>query len=89
MHARSRLSGRPRESGDPGSLSGVHGSRLSARCAGVGRDDRGGAKDQPVAVRNDVWVGLPVSGLFFTGNRATPTCRAVSRPVGPLRRRLR
>jgi hypothetical protein len=30
-----------------------------------------------------------VSGLFFTGNRATATCRAVSRPVGPLRLRLR
>jgi hypothetical protein len=46
---------------------------------------RGGAKEQPVAVGNDVWVGLPVSGLFFTGNCATATCRAVSRPAGQSR----
>jgi hypothetical protein len=46
---------------------------------------RGGAKEQPVAVGNDVWVGLPVSGLFFTGNCATATCRAVSRPAGQCR----
>jgi hypothetical protein len=33
---------------------------------------------------NDVWAGVPVSGLFFTGDRATATCCAVSRPAGPV-----
>src|SRR6516225_2562250 len=33
-----------------------------------------GAKHQPEAVRNDGRRRFPVSGLFFTGNGATPTC---------------
>src|SRR5262249_11512838 len=37
-----------------------------------------GAKNQPAAVGNDRQLGFPVSGLFFTGSGATPTCRAVS-----------
>jgi hypothetical protein len=37
-------------------------------------DQSGGVTDQPAAVGNDRRHGLPVSGLFFTGNRATPTC---------------
>jgi hypothetical protein len=40
--------------------------------------DSAGAKNQPAAVGNDRWSALPVSGLLFTGNGATPTCRAVS-----------
>src|SRR6516162_2731748 len=35
-------------------------------------------KNQPAAAGNDRRVRFPVSGLFFTGNAATPTCRAVS-----------
>src|SRR5882724_6856374 len=31
---------------------------------------------QPTAVRNERRPGVPVTGLFFTGNRATRTCRA-------------
>ena len=31
-------------------------------------------KNQPAAVGNDRWFVLPVSGLLFTGSRATPTC---------------
>src|SRR5207247_7016982 len=38
-------------------------------CATAGR-----AKNQPAAVENDRWFALPVSGLLFTGNAATPTC---------------
>jgi hypothetical protein len=53
--ARSRLSGRSRESGNPGSLAGGHGSRLSARCAGVGRDD-------VVARRSNLWLWETMSG---------------------------
>src|SRR5215831_6274306 len=33
------------------------------------------AKHQPAAVRNDGRRRFPVSGLFFTGNGATATCR--------------
>src|SRR2546430_6060732 len=47
--------------------------------ARVGRDDnRFSLKHQPAAAGNDCRLGVPVSGLFFTGNGATPTCRAVS-----------
>src|SRR5262249_27638392 len=47
--------------------------------ARVGRDDnRFSLENQPAAVGNDRWFALPVSGLLFTGNVATPTCRAVS-----------
>src|SRR5215831_13978174 len=38
-----------------------------------------GAKYQPAAVGNDRRLGFPVSGLFFTGNSASQTCRAVRR----------
>src|SRR5262245_6301543 len=38
----------------------------------------GRGKNQPVAVGNDRWFTLPVSGLLFTGNAATSTCRATS-----------
>src|SRR5262245_29827387 len=37
-------------------------------------------KHQPAAVRNDCRLGFPVSGLLFTGNAATATCRASQRP---------
>jgi hypothetical protein len=37
----------------------------------------GGATDQPAAVRNERRLGLPLSGLFFTGNAATATCHDV------------
>jgi hypothetical protein len=48
-------------------------------CAGVGRDDdRVGVTDQPLAVGNERRLGLPVSGLFFTGNPATSTCHDVA-----------
>src|SRR5262249_22525186 len=47
--------------------------------ARVGRDDnRFSLENQPAAVGNDRWSASPVSGLLFTGNAATPTCRAVS-----------
>jgi hypothetical protein len=39
---------------------------------------RRGENNQPAAVETDRRLGSPVSGLFFTGNGATPTCRAVS-----------
>src|SRR5262249_61901795 len=35
-------------------------------------------KNQPAAVGNDRWFVLPVSGLLFTGSRATSTCRAAA-----------
>src|SRR6516164_9512356 len=35
-------------------------------------------RNQPAAVGNDRWFPSPVSGLLFTGNAATPTCRTVS-----------
>src|SRR5262245_29892553 len=38
----------------------------------------GRGKNQPVAVGNDRWFALPVSGLLFTGNAATSTCRVPS-----------
>src|SRR5262249_3831173 len=43
----------------------------------LGRDDDRlvRAKDQPPAVRNGGRRRFPVSGLFFTGNGATATCR--------------
>jgi hypothetical protein len=49
-------------------------------CASVGRDDNRyyRDKDQPAAVRNERWRTFPVSGLFFTGNRATSTCHDVA-----------
>src|SRR6516165_1676920 len=37
----------------------------------------GFVNDQPAAVGNDRWCVSPVSGLLFTGNAATLTCRAV------------
>jgi hypothetical protein len=48
--------------------------------AALGRDDNGlvRANNQPAAAGNDCRLAVPVSGLFFTGNGATPTCRAVS-----------
>src|SRR5438874_12943675 len=47
--------------------------------ARVGRDDnRFSLEHQPAAAGNDCRLGVPVSGLLFTGNAATPTCRAVS-----------
>jgi hypothetical protein len=50
--------------------------------AALGRDDDGlvRAKNQPAAVRNGHRLGLPVSGLLFTGSGATATCRAFQRP---------
>jgi hypothetical protein len=39
---------------------------------------RRGAKHQPVAVGNDRRLRFIVSGLLFTMDGATPTCRAVS-----------
>ena len=60
-----------------------HGLRLSVPALRplrrVGRDDESfiRTKHQPAAVGNDRRLGFPVSGLFFTGNAATPTCRAV------------
>src|SRR5262249_51015047 len=37
----------------------------------------GRANNQAAAAGNDRWFVSPVSGLLFTGNAATPTCRAV------------
>jgi hypothetical protein len=75
------LGSSPRKRGPITTVFG-YGSRLSARFAGVGRDDDGlvRAKQQPAAVRNDRRRGFPVSGLLFTGNAATHTCRAFQRP---------
>src|SRR6516165_8204634 len=70
---------------------GGYGSRLSLAVARIGRDDsRFSLENQPAAVRNDRGFRSPVSGLLFTGNAATPTCRAVSarpgwRPAGARR----
>jgi hypothetical protein len=49
--------------------------------AALGRDDDRSvrAKHQPAAVGNDHGPRSIVSGLLFTMNSATPTCRAVSR----------
>jgi len=84
-------SGRPREGhpatlasrgprrGDPGSPAVVMGPGSPLAVARVGRDDnRFSLEHQPAAVGNNWRLGVPVSGLFFTGNGATPTCRAVS-----------
>src|SRR5262249_50385733 len=38
------------------------------------------AKHQPVGVGNERRLGFPVSGLLFTENAATATCRAFQRP---------
>jgi hypothetical protein len=51
---------------------------VPALAARPGRTIAWSAKHQPAAVGNDCRLGVPVSGLFFTGNGATPTCRAVS-----------
>src|SRR5262245_27369894 len=47
--------------------------------AALGRDDDplGFVKSQPAAARKRSPIPLPVSGLLFTGNATTPTCRAV------------
>src|SRR5262249_48609287 len=59
--------------------------------AALGRDDDPlvFAKHQPAAVGNDRGLRSPVSGLLFTGNAATSTCRAVSRAVRTTMRRHR
>src|SRR5205823_219048 len=50
-----------------------HGSRLSLRSAGT----TVGCRDGPTyGCRKRAPRSFPVSGLFFTGNRATATCRA-------------
>src|SRR5215471_15893320 len=41
-------------------------------------------ENQPAAVGNDRWFVSPVSGLLFTGNTATLTCRAVGARSGDL-----
>ena len=53
-----------------------YGSRLSARFAGVGRDDNcvGRARDEPAVAGNDRRLWSIVSGLLFTMNGATRTC---------------
>src|SRR5262245_5044879 len=50
--------------------------------AALGRDDDGlvRAEHQPAAVRNDYRRNSIVSGLLFTMNGATATCRALQRP---------
>ena len=55
-----------------------YGSRLSARFAGVGRDDNcvGRARDEPAVAGNDRRLRSIVSGLLFTMNGATRTCDA-------------
>src|SRR6516164_1208615 len=40
-----------------------------------------GLKNQPAAVANERRLPASVSGLLFTMDGATPTCRAVSAPV--------
>src|SRR6516162_11524058 len=42
-------------------------------------DPSGFEKHQPAAAGNDRRLGLPVSGLLFTGNATTLACRAVGR----------
>jgi hypothetical protein len=71
---------------------GGYGSRLSARFRGrrpgrrwLGPSDDGlvQPEHQPAAVRNDCWVGFPVSGLLFTGTFATRTCWAAEGDMPP------
>ena len=45
---------------------------------GKAKRSRAGVKHQPAAVGSDRWFDLPVSGLLFTGNAATATCRAAA-----------
>ena len=60
---------------------GAEAPALASRCDAPQHE--GGGKHQPVAVRNDGRRRFPVSGLFFTGNDATPTCRAAEADVAP------
>jgi hypothetical protein len=43
----------------------------------------GGLRYQPAAVEDDRRRGSPVSGLFFTGNRATQACDAEAAALAP------
>jgi hypothetical protein len=66
--------------GDP--VAGTHGHRQwlwVPALAALGRDDDrlARAKHQPAAVGNERRLRSIVSGLLFTMNAATPTCRAV------------
>jgi hypothetical protein len=56
--------------------------RYASCCAAPGTR----VKHQPAAVRNDGRRRFPVSGLLFTGNGTTPTCRAAEGPCGTIRR---
>ena len=51
---------------------------LASRCDAPQHE---GGREQPVDVQNDSPRGVPVSGLFFTGNAATATCLASSRAI--------
>src|SRR5262249_62074044 len=68
-------SGRPRESGPITTVFG-YGSRLSARFAGVGRDDDpvGFVKNQPAGVGHDRRPRSIAQGLLFTMENATRAC---------------
>ena len=49
-----------------------------ARRISQAKRQRGREEQTSGCGKNDRWSALPVSGLLFTGNAATPTCRAVS-----------
>src|SRR5262245_35342601 len=71
---------------------GTHNHRLwlwVPALAALGRDDDRlvRAKYQPAAVRSDRWRNSIVSGLLFTMDGATETCRAASTGGPPRRRR--
>src|SRR5262249_36176064 len=72
----------------------VEGPALASRCDAPQHEGErllrmmARAKHQPAAVRNDGWRRFPVSGLLFTGNGATPTCRVGKGPCGTIRRNL-
>src|SRR5262249_53198264 len=70
---------RARVSKDEDGHGGGYGSRLSLAVARIGRDDSGfSLENQPPAVGDDRELRSIVSGLLFTMDAATPTCRAVS-----------
>lgn len=48
----------------------------ASRRASLGRDDTGLVATSTCGCRKSSLVSSPVSRLFFTGTRATPTCRA-------------
>jgi len=69
------LGSSPRKRGPITTVSG-YGSRLSARFASVGRDDRSfiRTKNRPAVAENDRRLRSIVFGLLFTTNSATRTC---------------